>query len=157
MKVVIVVFTKTGNSATVGRGVADELRSKGHEADLHLLRPTSEVTPASRNVSFRQLPDISGYDTLVLGGPVWAFNASPPLVAYASQVGSLDGKKAVCFVTHGLPFGFAGPNRALAKLTRMLKERGADARAGAKVLCGGKPKPERVSQAASTIATSLNG
>jgi flavodoxin len=155
MKVAIVVFTKTGNSAVVGRAVAESLRSKGHEAELHLLRPSEEVTPGTRNVTFRQMPDISASDTLVLGGPVWAFRASPPLVAYASQAAPLEGKRAACFVTHGLPFGFAGPNRALAKLTRLLESRGAQVVSGAKVHCPGKPKAERVAEATTQLVDAL--
>ncbi len=157
MNVALVVFSQTGNSATVARTIASALRDKGHTADVHLLRTADKVSPGTRTVTFTDTPDISGADALILGGPVWAFRASPPLRSYAAGLSSLEGKKAALFVTHGLPLPFAGHGRALWVLERRLRDVGADVVAKEAVLCFMKPKEQRMKEVAQVMIEKLAG
>ena len=156
MKVVLAVFTKTGNSALVARAVAERLRAKGHDADVQMLKVTGDVHPGVKHVVFDRVPSLEGCDALVLGGPVWAFGASPPLTAYVAGLGdTVKGRKAIVFVTHGLPFMFTGPRRALRTLSEGLRKRGATVAEGVPVHCPGKPGETRIGQAADLIAGRL--
>ncbi|MBD3239937.1 MAG: hypothetical protein GF331_05080 [Chitinivibrionales bacterium] len=157
MNIAVVVFSQTGNSATVARTIASTLREKGHDTDVHLLRTTEKLSPGTRTVTFTDTPDISSADVLILGGPVWAFRASPPLRSYAAGLSSLQGKKAALFVTHGLPVFFAGHGRALSVLSRRLRDLGADIVAQEALLCFTKPKAQRMNAVAEKIAASVAG
>lgn len=157
MNIAVVVFSQTGNSAAVARSIATALRDKGHTADVHLLRTADKVSPGTKKVTFTTAPDISSADALILGGPVWAFRASPPLRSYAEQLPSLQGKKAALFVTHGLPLPFAGHGRALWVLERRLRDVGADVVAKEAVLCFTKPKEARMNAVAKVMVERLAG
>ena len=45
-----------------------------------------------------QLPDLAGYDCIILGGPVWGWTISNPLLAYIKQ-SDFTGKKVAAFWT----------------------------------------------------------
>jgi flavodoxin len=158
MKVALAVYTKTGNSAFVARAVAEKLRAKGHDADVQMLKITGDVYPGVKRVEFERVPSLAGCDALVLGGPVWAFRASPPLPAYVAGLGdTVKGKKAAVFVTHALPFMFTGPRRALRTLHEALSRRGATVVEGVAVRCGGKPNDARTGRAADLVVERLCG
>lgn len=156
MKVVLAVYTKSGNSALVARAVAERLRAKGHDADVQMLKVVGDVYPGAKQVAFERVPSLEGCDALVLGGPVWAFRASPPLTVFVAGLSdTVKGKKAIVFVTHGLPFMFAGPRRALRLLSQGLRRRGAAVAEGVPVHCLGKPDEARVRRAAELITERL--
>jgi flavorubredoxin len=45
--------------------------------------------------------DVSASDLIVIGTPVWAFKATPPINAAIAALKGCDGKKAVIFATCG--------------------------------------------------------
>jgi flavorubredoxin len=45
--------------------------------------------------------DVSGYDVLVFGSPVWAFKPTPVIHTAIDALKGCEGKKAVAFSTHG--------------------------------------------------------
>jgi flavorubredoxin len=45
--------------------------------------------------------DVSGYDILVFGSPVWAFKPTPVIHTAIDSLKGCEGKKAVAFSTHG--------------------------------------------------------
>lgn len=45
--------------------------------------------------------DVSGYDLIVIGTPVWAFRATPAVNAAIAALRGAEGKKAVVFATCG--------------------------------------------------------
>jgi flavorubredoxin len=45
--------------------------------------------------------DVSGYDVLIFGSPVWAFKPTPVIHTAIDSLKGCDGKKAVAFSTHG--------------------------------------------------------
>lgn len=119
MKVGIVIHSQTGNTASLASKIAEALREKGHEAEVHLLRPVGVVKPSSKNIEFRRNPDLSEYDTILFGCPVWAFNASNVMIAYLNSLSMLKGKKVLPFVTHGV-FKFMGAKQAISRLSGLL-------------------------------------
>lgn len=119
MKVGIVVHSQTGNTAGLASKIAELLKKDNHEAEVHLLRPVGVVKPSSKNIEFRREPDLSEYDTIILGCPVWAFSASNVMIAYINSLGMLKGKRVLPFVTHGL-FKFMGAKQALNRLSGLL-------------------------------------
>lgn len=45
--------------------------------------------------------DVSEYDLLVFGSPVWAFKPTPVIHAAIAALAGCEGKRAVAFFTHG--------------------------------------------------------
>lgn len=108
-RVLIVYYSLSGTTA----GIAQKLREKTG-ADLHVVEtmktyPTTQprlyqepreeleqgVLPALRQPP----PDISSYDTVLVGGPVWRFTVNTPLRTFLSQA-DFKGKRVAGFCTH---------------------------------------------------------
>jgi flavodoxin len=155
MKAAIVVYTKTGNSATVARTLAAALRDKGHTADVLLIKTRGELNPGMRKVDFESIPSVEGYDTVVVGGPVWAFRASPALLHGTIALDSLEGKRAMVFVTHGLPTLFTGPLQALGKLSGILRRKKATVLDGVHIWCWTRVDQRKIDVGVATIAQRL--
>jgi hypothetical protein len=45
--------------------------------------------------------DVSGYDLLVFGSPVWAFRPTPAIHTAITSLKGYEGKRAISFFTHG--------------------------------------------------------
>jgi flavorubredoxin len=67
------------------------------------------------------LTDVSVYDLVCMGTPVWSSSPSPPVNGYLAICSGLKSKKAACFATYG-----GGNARiTLEKLRAKLEEKGA--------------------------------
>jgi NAD(P)H dehydrogenase (quinone) len=125
MNIGIAVHSESGHTANLARAIADQWRAMGHEAEVELLRTSGQVKPSSRNVEFRRLPEFEDVQAILVGGPVWAGSASPAAISYIQSLESLKGKKALSFITHGLPFKFIA-KRALKQMNKKFDCTGAE-------------------------------
>lgn len=126
MKVGIIVYSQSGHTAEFARAITDHLREAGIEYDVELLRPHGIPKPWTGKIEFRRIPELDDYDIIMIGAPVWAFNASKVIRKYLNSIKPIKGKKALPFVTHGLPAKSLGANRALSQMATELEELGAD-------------------------------
>jgi NAD(P)H dehydrogenase (quinone) len=125
MKVGIFVHSQSGNTAKLALAITHALRDKGHTVDVELLRPIGKVAVRARHVEFRTLPETDEFDTLLVGGPIWGFTASPVVVSLLNQLKSLKGKKVLFFLTSGFPSAISGCKGAQTKVKKLLEELGA--------------------------------
>jgi NAD(P)H dehydrogenase (quinone) len=116
MKIGIIIHSQSGATAKVARALSTALTAQGHEVDTTLLRTVGKVAPRSSSFEIKNAPVLDEFDTVILGGPVWAFAISSVIIKYARQLGKLSGKKVLCFVVKGLPFYWTGGNQALRTL-----------------------------------------
>ncbi len=125
-RIIVIYFSLTGNTERLARHVGDFLKEKGRTADYFKLVPEQ---PASflrncgdamrrKKAVLKELPDISGYDTLFLGSPVWAFNISPAVRGFLESV-PLTGKNVFIFTTHG-----GGPGKAMKEFAEIVEAKG---------------------------------
>jgi multimeric flavodoxin WrbA len=70
----------------------------------------------TKNIQFKNLPDIDVCDALIFGAPVQAFSLSKAMNNYLQQITSLLYKKIVYFVTKRAPFKWTGGTRAIVKM-----------------------------------------
>ena len=126
MKIGIIVHSKTGNTLSVAKRLMNALLFAGHEAVLEQVIASDDKQRDVRKIQLQDKPEVNNYDALVLGAPVWGFSLSTVMAAYLTQVGSLKGKKVVCFVTHAFPYPWLGGNRAVGQMKKLCEAAGAE-------------------------------
>ncbi len=109
MKLCIIYHSETGNTRHIAQHLASAV--DGHLVEVYdrasyslltrfLLRckkaRSEDLTPIEP-VSI----DVSAYDLLAFGSPVWAFKATPVMHAAIAALKGCEGKRAVAFFTHG--------------------------------------------------------
>lgn len=115
MKILIVYYSYSGNTDRVAKLWAEKLKAKG-EVALQRLNPKNEITGfgAQCRAAFTgkraQLEDgisydVSPYDLVIIGCPVWAFAPVPAMNTYLDKVNGLHGKKAAVLLTSGSGIG----------------------------------------------------
>ena len=115
MKTLIVYYSYSGNTDRVAKLWAEKLRAKG-DVTLQRLKPKNEITGfgAQCRAAFTgkraQLEegagfDVSPYDLVIIGSPVWAFAPVPAINTYLDKVNGLHGKKAAVLLTSGSGLG----------------------------------------------------
>jgi flavodoxin len=112
MNVAIVIYSKTGATFNIARKIASLLSDAKINCDIIRLDSKDDLRPRLKNVSISTKVDLSGYDTVIFGTPVWAFTAAPVVPAFLNSKPDLKGKKILNFITMGLPFRFMGGNNA---------------------------------------------
>jgi len=148
MNIGIFIHSQSGHCSALGMAITQKLRSQGNEVDIQLIQPIGRVHPRMKHVELREeVPNLSNYDVLVWGGPIWAFTASPVICSFIKDIPTLKGKKALCFTTSGFPEPLSGAKGAHKKLSGLLEELGATVLEGEAMFWGlsaGKKKIDTV-------------
>jgi flavodoxin len=115
MKILITYYSFSGNTYRVAKIFADRLSEKG-EIISQRLKPTSEITTFSaqcyaaligRRAKLKDNPiyDVSPFDLVILGSPVWAFAPVPAMNSYLDRLNGLHGKRVIVVLTSGSGLG----------------------------------------------------
>ncbi len=110
MKILIVYYSKTGNTRIIATELAkkfkadiDEITDKKKKGIFGLIWACRQaMNKKSSEIIYSKNP--KSYDLVILGGPVWAWNLIPPLRKYLEENKSLI-KKFGFFLTHGGNYG----------------------------------------------------
>jgi len=110
MKICIIYHSETGNT----RHVAQHLASACNDARLIEVYDRADYVPLTRFMSRCKKArgeettpieppsiDVSGYDLIVMGSPVWAFKPTPVIHAAIDTLKGCEGKSAIGFFCHG--------------------------------------------------------
>ncbi|MBL7157853.1 MAG: NAD(P)H-dependent oxidoreductase [Candidatus Omnitrophica bacterium] len=133
MKSAIIYYSFTGNTHRVAQLIGDVLRDKGDEVvpvrirplkeETHFLTQCKEAFLSKKPDLYRTLLELKDFDRIILGSPVWAFKPAPAINTYLDKGASLEGKKAICFVTYG---SGAGKENTLRIMKKGLQAKGAE-------------------------------
>jgi flavodoxin len=130
MNIAVIVHSKTGTTLKLGNMFAEKLMKKGHSVDIVELKTDPPVNSGSvrqpPKFSLTNLPDCKKYDALLVGGPVWAFSASPVIIAAIRELKDISGKNVLPFVTMGFPSGSMGGKQAIDLMTKTAAEKGVN-------------------------------
>jgi len=128
MRACIIYFSLTGNTHQLAQIISQGLKHKNFDVDLVRLEPVDGApTFAGQGMTALQRKrvdigdvnfDLSTYDMILLGSPVWAFSPAPALNTYLDKCHGLDGKKIVVFYTYG---SGTGKGRAVKIVNKMLE------------------------------------
>jgi flavodoxin len=130
MKSAVIYYSSSGNTAAVARIMAEHLGRLGQVDPIELepldesgsflgqckrafLRRRAQLKP----VNF----DLSPYDLVCIGTPVWAFGPAPAINSYLDQCSGVKGKKIVLFSTYG---SGTGNQRCLNAMRSALAKKG---------------------------------
>lgn len=159
MKIAIIVHSKTGTTRKFADRIDCKLREDGHTTKLIQIETDVPITSGSvrrcEKFAITNLPDITESDTVLLGGPVWGFSASPVIIECMNALGDFKGKKVIPFVTAGFPFKFMGAKQAIALMSRNAAAKNADIMPGAIIVKLFHDVEGDMDKAASFIASSL--
>jgi len=133
MRTAIVYYSFTGNTNRTAHIIADMLRYRGEDVvpirirplkeEKHFLAQCRDAFMGKKPELYKTLLDLNGFDKVIFGSPVWAFKPAPAINAYIDKCSSLEGKKAVCFVTYG---SGAGKDKTLENMKKALQAKGAN-------------------------------
>ena len=132
MKTLIAYYSYSGHTDRIAKLWAEKLRVKG-EVILQRLKPKVEIQSfgAQCKAAFiGQKPeledgagyDVSPYDLIIIGSPVWAFAPVPAMNTYLAKVNGLHGKSVVVLLTSG---SGVGVKRCFKVIKVILESKGA--------------------------------
>ncbi|WP_111495280.1 flavodoxin family protein [Marinobacter bohaiensis] len=106
----VIVFSRSGNTAVLGQYIArkesaDYFRLEASAYKLGLMGWIQAMRDArsSEAVITPQTVDLSGYDTVYLGSPIWLYSPAPPIWAFVDR-NRFDGQHVVLFNTFNSNF-----------------------------------------------------
>lgn len=125
MKVLIAFYSRTGNTAKTAEYIAKQFRAKKHAVKLFKVRPMKELRAYDYHKNEKDLllkkplVDLSSYDLVLVGTPVWNFSPTPIITSYLRKLRNVDGKKFGVFVNCT-----ALPGTAIKKMSSILSTKG---------------------------------
>jgi len=114
MKALIIYHTRTGNTEKAGKLIGSIMSSRGVQVSFEKINPLKEegyLKSMMMAIFKREVPilntnlDVSGYDLIVIGSPVWGWNITPPVNSYFQDITGINEKRIAAFTTM---YGFGG-------------------------------------------------
>ncbi|MFC1592809.1 flavodoxin family protein [Candidatus Omnitrophota bacterium] len=131
MTAIIIYYSYSGNTKKVADVLSSYLGNKYEVAVSRLEAPEESSSFAKQavrallrkrvNISNTET-DLSSYDLICLGTPVWAFAPAPAMNTYLDQCAGLDGKQVAIFTTYG---SGTGVSRCVDYMCNVLSKKGA--------------------------------
>ncbi|MBN1940946.1 MAG: flavodoxin domain-containing protein [Candidatus Diapherotrites archaeon] len=125
MRVLVVYYSKTGNTEKVAERIKDFFAAQKTGIDLMPLKTKGKIDPkqmpkAEQIVLTNPKTNLAQYDLVFVGTPVWGMQPSPIALAYLKQLEKANGKKFVLFATCHAVSG-----TTLKKMSSILATKGA--------------------------------
>lgn len=155
MNIGIIVHSQSGHTLLVGEKLRDKLRSDGHEVTLERFHNIESSTGPQKpeNIRLDHIPDAAGYDALIFGAWVQAFNLCPGFHLYLKQIPDFDTNNVSCFLTEQFPYKWMGGSRALAKMKGFLEEKGAKIHGSGVINWGNKKRDQQIDELVTRISS----
>jgi flavodoxin len=126
MSVCIVYHSETGNTRKVAEHVAKATGATlipvrdlaGYNKITRYLLGIPRARAGDKAAIEPPVIDVSAFDLVVVGSPVWAFRPTPAANAAMAALAGCEGKKGIVFITSG-----GGPREALEILKKALEGR----------------------------------
>lgn len=125
MLIGILVHSHSGFTLDFADRIAHKLREAGHSVEVTQLKPDGHVKANQKDVRIVNQPDCEKYDAVLVGGPVWVFDASPVAITCLRNLKGVEGKKLLPFVTMRLPFEWMGGTQAIESMRKAAEGTGA--------------------------------
>lgn len=125
MKICIVIFSGTGFTKKFADGITEALKKHGHDTDSVFLETDPPISTGGGSKDFKilNLPDVTQYDCIITGGPVWGGMPNPVTSRCINHMKGLEGKKTYTIATMFFPFKFMGGYTSLSRMRGLLENR----------------------------------
>ncbi|KAF5076771.1 Flavodoxin [anaerobic digester metagenome] len=110
MSTLVVFFSFEGNTKLVGDAIAKTMGADTVELKTSKQYPTAGIGKffwGGKSVLFGETPqlvneriDLSKYDTVIIGTPIWAGSFAPPIKSFITEY-QMKGKRIGLFACHG--------------------------------------------------------
>ncbi len=131
MKSLVVYYSYSGNTHKVAEILSGHLKPQGEVEMVELKgldEPNSFLGQCRRAFWHKRGQiqpvnfDLSAYDLICIGTPVWAFGPAPAINTYLDKCSGLEGKDVILFTTYG---SGTGNERCLKFMQDILVKKGA--------------------------------
>ena len=131
MQSIIIYYSYSGNTQKVANILMDLLETKGEAQQTELvgLDESKSFFGQCRRAFLRKKAtlqpvnfDLSEFDLICFGTPVWGFGSAPAMNAYLDKCSGLEGKSVILFTTYG---SGTGNERCLNYIQDILAKKGA--------------------------------
>ncbi len=109
-KVAVIVFSRSGNTGVLANHIADKMNGHLYEItakdyDLGIPGWINALKGARSNIAdiSPETIDLSAYETIYLGSPIWLYSPAPPIWQFAKN-SDFTGKNVVLFNTFNSKF-----------------------------------------------------
>jgi flavodoxin len=126
MKIGIMVFSYTGNTAKAAQEMKKNLAEKGHSVKIERIETDGDAQKMKKDIKFKNKPKIDPYDIIILGAPVWGFNLPPVMKEYLEDLPSMRGKRSYVYVTKQFSPHWTGGNQSVKKMRKMVESKGGE-------------------------------
>lgn len=159
MKALVVYYSQTGNTEEMAKNIAQGVKERDVQIEVVPIERSKEksystnVEEAKKRVKAEIEPtqtDLSNYNLLLIGTPVWSSAPATPVNGYLARCKGVEGVKILCFATHG--GGGAGDTFKI--MRERLEEKGGEV-IGTAALSSGKVSAERGKKKAREIGEEL--
>jgi flavodoxin len=158
LKILIIVHSVTGNTKKLADAIGDKAKAKGHSVNVvHLMTdpPIEGKGKDPKEFRIQNLPSASGYDTIIIGCPVWGANITPVMKKALTDLRGLQGKRVIPFTSQAFPFAFLGGNRVLRLISKEAEAKGAHPVKGASIQRMGRDLDKGIENASAKINSLL--
>lgn len=100
MKIGIIVYSRSGHTELVADRISEILSDAGHDVEMKRLEPVEPVKVTARQAILKSIPEVKGYDILVIGSPVQGGAPATPVLEFLNRVPLMTEKRIVIFATH---------------------------------------------------------
>lgn len=130
-RIAIVYYSRTGHTRNAANIIREGLMDNGIEADLREIevegkvgfRRIGKMSTVNDVPLLNQDYDLSEYDLVIIGSPIWAGGTAMPCLAYLDRVENRDQKTIALFMTGGMR-GMDNNKKAMENMGKKLSDMG---------------------------------
>lgn len=155
MNIGIIVYSQTGHTLSVAERLARQLREQGHAASLQQLQVVAGSSKPAQDVRIAEMPDLNGYQALVLCSPVHGFGLAPAMKTYLAQVRLASGLPVALLLTQQFPYPWMGGKQAMGQFRQACQQHGAVVRGEMIVNWSSSRREQQIGDGVSSLASLL--
>ncbi|MBN2879954.1 MAG: flavodoxin [Clostridia bacterium] len=152
MKIGILVYSDTGNTLSVAEKIKKQIEKNGDSAAIERLTATKTGSGSDRDVQLLNIPDVSGYDKLVIGAPINGLMLCRPMQEYLAKHADLKGKDINCYVTQYFKRSIFGGTNGINHIKNQCAKKGGNMINTADIHWSSKAREEEIASAAELMA-----
>lgn len=153
MKIGIIVHSQTGNTFYVGQKILEKLQNAGYEVSLLRIQNIGDSGEKSKTQPLQLdfMPEIVGFDAVILGAWVEAFNLCQGFKLYLQKLDKIEVPRIFCFVTQYFPCKWMGGSRALTQVKKILSNKEIKAKSIGVINWSNKKREQQIDDLVSKI------